>query len=96
MGAFWKDKGCAGYQYSKRVQGERKRFYVLKKAIPVPGENPQSLADTAYCTAYKNQSELKIEKLQAENTRLSDKVNDLVMENHALKGGKGEVDDFEL
>jgi hypothetical protein len=96
MGAFQKDKGTGGYQFSKKVNGERKRFYALKKELPLSKESPQSLADTKYCTSYKNQSELKIEKLRAENTRLSDKVNDLVMENHALKGGKGEVDDFEL
>ena len=32
LGLFIKDKGN-GYQYSKKVKGERKRFYVIKKNI---------------------------------------------------------------
>lgn len=78
QGLFDKDSGTRGYQKSKRVGGEVKRFYVVKKN-PTPAiVVPRTLPDVKFDRGYKTSTEKNIERLNKENKELVDKYNGLV------------------
>ncbi len=82
QGLFDKDTGTRGYQKSKRIGNEVKRFYAIKKR-PSSGEGvlPKSLRDTKYDPGYLTKSEKERKQLQREVRELTDKYNDLLQKH---------------
>lgn len=79
MGLFEKDSGTRGYQKSKRVGGEIKRFYVVRKNPAPVTVVPKSLKNTEYSKFYKTEAEEQMDSLRMENRELVDKYNAILL-----------------
>ena len=75
---FDKDSGTHGYQKSKRIGGEIKRFYVIKKTPSVVTTPPKSLKITKYDPGYQTETQMKIKRLHKDIKTLADKYNNLI------------------
>lgn len=87
LGLFVRDTNSKGYQKTKKINGEIKRFYVLKKT---PLESPatistKSLNDTKFTTQYKTKDEITIKHLQKSLSEMTAKYNQVVAENNLDK-----------
>lgn len=83
LGLFDKDRTGGGYQKAKKIDGQVKRYYVLKKVFPTEINPPEQLEDVKFDCNYKTQTEKRIARLEKENKEYLDRYNDL-----ALKTGE--------
>lgn len=64
LGILIRDKAPGSYQYSKRIQGELVRFYVLRKNLPELPAKQLELENTAFKDDYKTTHEETIARLE--------------------------------
>lgn len=89
-GWFFKDKGTKGFQISKVVDGERKRFYAIRSELPTTGAEPTSLEDTTYqYQGPKSKLKNELAKKDAEIMRLTGKCNQAVYELNKYRQKEG-------
>ena len=86
QGLFVRDTNSKGYQKTKRVKGELKRFYVLRKTSPKnPSATSTQSLNYAFNPGYRLKSEIEIERLSKELGEMTDKYNKLIAENNLGK-----------
>lgn len=87
MGLFFKDKG-KGYQFSKKINGERKRFYAIRNEFlqePTVQEEVMALEDTTYQGISKtSKTEMELQRLSNKISQLAGKYNDLVFKYNEI------------
>lgn len=77
LGLFVKDNTTKGYQKSKRIGSETKRFYVIRKDILKAADPPKLLGDVTFNWSYKTDEEKKIEQLREERDKYIRMFNEL-------------------
>lgn len=100
LGLFFKDKG-KGYQISKKVNGERKRFYAIRNdflSTEIGLDETTTLEDTSYQGISKtSMMEGKVKQMQAELQSMTSKYNILADKYSKLQKASGvDADEVEM
>ena len=87
MGLFFKDKG-KGYQFSKKINGERKRFYAIRNEF-LPEANAQDEVMALEDTTYQGIS--KTSKLERDLQKKGEELSDMVGKYNTLVSKYNEI-----
>lgn len=88
MGLLVKDKGTKGFQYSKRVDGVKQRYYVLRKNFgtqPSDVSKMENCDDLEFMTKIKTKAEQEREKRNALIKRIGDAIEEDGIDSPALR-----------
>ena len=77
LGMFVRDKNSKGYQFSKRVNGERYHFYVIRKNLPTIDGDVTALSDLSFRTAYQTADQREIARLKKNYSELEAQLEKL-------------------
>lgn len=77
LGMFVRDKNSKGYQFSKRVNGERYHFYVIRKNLPTIDGDVTELSDLSFQTAYQTADQREIARLKKNYSELEAQLEKL-------------------